>query len=107
MELAPFFKEFARSGKAGKLNYVESTSFMMDIAGHPFQDPSLRISVVAFDMQSGIELEQKLFILVLFIGDKRQQTHLLEAIQCFFQTRQTSNSFNLKALVRKDAALVV
>ena len=79
----------------------------MDIACDPLQNPCLRISVIGFDMQSGIELEQKLFVLVLFISDKWQQTHLLEAIQCFFQTRQTSNSFNLKALVRKDTALVV
>jgi len=58
-------------------------------------------------MQSGIELKQKLFIPVLFISHKRQQTHLPEAIQGFLKTWQTSNGFNLQALVRKDAALVV
>ena len=56
---------------------------MMDIAGHPLQGPSLRISVVSFDVEGGIELQQKLFIPVLFISYKLQQTHLLEAIQRF------------------------
>ena len=56
----------------------------MDIAGHLLQGPSLWISVVSFDVEGGIELQQKLFILVLFISYKLQQTHLLEAIQRFF-----------------------
>ena len=107
MWLVAFFEEFAWSGQAGELNDVKCIGFMVDISGHPLQDPSLRISVVSFYMKSGIELKQKLFIPVLFISHKWQQTHLPEAVQSFLKTWQTSNSFNLKALVREDASLVV
>ena len=107
MELAAFLEEFARSGQAGELNDIKCIGFMMDISGHPLQDPSLRISIVAFDVESGIKLKQKLFVPVLFISHERQQTHLPEAIQGFLKTWQTSNGFNLKALVREDATLVV
>ena len=81
--------------------------FMMDIAGHPLQDPSLRISVVPTDVKCGIELEQQLFIPMLLVGDERQQSNLFEAIQSFFQTGQTSYCFDVKTLMWEDATLIV
>ena len=74
---------------------------------HPLHDPSLRISAVAADVKCGIELEQQLFIPMLLVSNERQQSNFLEAIQSFFQTGQTSYSFNVKALVWEDATLVV
>ena len=45
-----FLEEFTRSGQAGELNDIECIGFVMDIAGHPLQGPSLRISVVSLDV---------------------------------------------------------
>ena len=79
----------------------------MNIAGHPLKDPSLRISVVATNVKSGIKLEQQLFVLVLLVGDEGQQSNLFEAIQSFFQAGQTSYCFGVKTHMREDATLIV
>ena len=59
------------------------------------------------DVKCGIELEQQIFIPVLLVGDKRQQSNLFEAIQSFFQTGQTSYCFDVKTLMWEDATLIV
>ena len=79
----------------------------MNISCHPLQDPSLRISAIPADVKCGIELEQQLFIPMLLVGDKRQQSNLFEAIQSFFQTGQTYYYFNVKTLMWEDATLIV
>ena len=107
MQLTAMLKEIARSGQASELNDVKCIGFVMNISSHPLQDPSLRISAVPADVKCGIELEQQLFIPMLLVSNERQQSNFLEAIQSFFQTGQTSYSFNVKALVWKDATLVV
>ena len=107
MKLTTRLIEIPWSGHASKLNDIKSFGFMMDISRHPLKYPSLRIPVVASDMKTGVELKQQLFIPVLLVGDKWQQSNLFEAIQSFFQTGQTSYCFNVKALVWEDATLVV
>ena len=107
MQLTAMLVEIARSGQTSELNDVKCIGFVMNISGHPLQDPSLRISAVPADVKCGIELEQQLFIPMLLVSDKRQQSNLFEAIQIFFQTGQTSYCFNVKALVWEDATLVV
>ena len=99
--------EIARSGQTSELNDVKCIGFMMNVSGHPLQDPSLRISAILADVKCGIELEQQLFIPMLLVSNERQQSNFLEAIQSFFQTGQTSYGFNVKALVWEDATLVV
>ena len=101
------FIEIARSGQTSELNDIKGFGFMMNIAGHPLKDPSLRISVVATNVKSGIELEHLLFVPVLFVGDERQQSRLFEAIQSFFQARQTSYGFSVKTHMRENATLIV
>ena len=80
---------------------------MVHITCHPLQDPSLRISVIPADVKCGIELEQQLFIPMLLVSDEWQQSNFFETIQSFFQTGQTSYSFNVKTLVGEDATLIV
>ena len=84
MQLTALLEEIARSGKASELNDVKCIGFVMNIAGHPLQDPSLRISVVPTDVECGIELEQQLFIPMLLVSYEWPQSNLLEAIQSFF-----------------------
>ena len=79
----------------------------MNVSCHPLKDPSLRISVIPKDVKCGIELEQQLFIPMLLVSDEQQQSNFFEAIQSFFQTGQTSYSFNVKTLVGEDATLIV
>ena len=107
MQLTALLEEIARSGQASELNDVKCIGFMMNVASHPLQDPSLRISAISADVKCGIELEQQLFIPMLLVSNERQQSNFLEAIQSFFQTGQTSYSFNVKALVWEDATLFV
>ena len=56
VKLTAMLIEIARSGKASELNDVNGFGFMMNVSSHPLQDPSLRISVVPFDVKCGIEL---------------------------------------------------
>ena len=84
MQLTALLEEIARSGQATELNDVKCIGFVMYIAGHPLQDPSLWISIVPTDVECGIELEQQLFIPMLLVSDEWQQANLLEAIQSFF-----------------------
>ena len=107
LKLTARFVEIAGSGQTSELNDIKGFGFMMNISYHPLQDPSLRISVVPADVKCGIELEQQLFIPVLLVGDKRQQSNLFEAIQSFFQTGQTSYGFCVKTLMWEDATLIV
>ena len=79
----------------------------MNVSCHPLQDPSLWISAIPADVKFGIELDQQLFIPMLLVSDERQQSNLLEAIQSFSQTGQTSYCFNVKTLVWEDATLIV
>ena len=81
------FTMFASSGQGSKLNDVLGFDFVVYITCHPLKDPSLRISIVATNVKSGIKLEHQLFIPVLLVGDERQQSRLFEAIQIFFQAR--------------------
>ena len=107
VELAARFIEISRSGQTSELNNIKGFGFVMNISCHPLQDPSLRISVVATYVKCGIKLEQQLFVPVLLVGDKRQQSNLFEAIQSFFQTGQTSYCFGVKTLMWEDATLIV
>ena len=107
MQLTAMLVEIARSGQTSELNDVKCIGFVMNVSGHPLQDPSLRISAIPADVKCGIELEQQLFIPMLLVSYERQQSNFFEAIQSFFQTGQTSYSFNVKALVWEDATLVV
>ena len=56
MQLTAFHEEIARSGQASELNDVKCIGFVMNVASHPLQDPSLRISAVSFDVKCAIEL---------------------------------------------------
>ena len=79
----------------------------MDIAYHPLKDPSLGIPVVATNVKSGIELQQKLFIPMLFISDKPQKANISEAVEGFFQAGQANNGFAVWTHMGKDAPLIV
>ena len=70
MKLATRFKKISRSGQTSELNDIKGFGLVMNIAGHPLKDPSLRIPVVATNMKSGIELEQQFFVSVLLVSDK-------------------------------------
>jgi len=78
--LTALLEEIARSGQASELNDVKCIGFVMNVASHPLQDPSLWISVVPSDVKCGIELKQQLFIPMLFVSNERQQSNFLEAI---------------------------
>jgi hypothetical protein len=56
MQLTALLEEIARSGQASELNDVKCIGFMMNVASHPLQDPSLRISAIPYDVKCGIEL---------------------------------------------------
>ena len=107
MQLTARFVEISGSGQTSELNDVKGFGFVMNVSCHPLQNPSLWTSVVPADVKCGIELEQQLFIPMLLVGDKRQQSNLFEAIQSFFQTGQTNYCFNVKTLVWEDATLIV
>ena len=107
MKLTARFVEIARSGQTSELNDIKGFGFVMNIACHPLKEPSLRVSVVATNMKSGIELEQQFFVPVLLVSDKLQQTRFSEAIQSFFQTGQTSYCFGVKTLMWEDATLII
>ena len=98
---------FAGSGQGSKLNDVLGFSFMVYIAYHPLKDPSLRIPVVASNVQCGIKLQQKLYVLVLFVSYKWQQPNVSEAVQSLLNAWQPSNSITIQTLMRKNPVLVV
>ena len=56
MQLTALLEEIARSGQASELNDVKCIGFVMNVASYPLLDPSLRISVVPFDVKCGIDL---------------------------------------------------
>ena len=99
--------QFTWSGQGSKLNDVLSFGFMMNVTCHPLKDPSLWIPVVASNVQCGIKLQQKLFVLVLFVSYKWQQPNVSEAVQSLLKAWQPSNSITIKTLIRKDVVLVV
>ena len=107
MKLTTRFIKLTWSGQGSKLDYVLSFGFMMYISSHPLKDPCLRIPIVATNVKSGIELQQKLFIPVLLVRDKWQKTNFPETVKGFFKTGQPSNSFTIKAHVLKDSPLIV
>ena len=107
MTLTTRLVELAWSGQGSKLDDVLSFGFMMHITCHPLKDPCLRIPVVAMNVKCGIELQQKLFILVLFVHHKWKKTNIPEAFKRFFKTGQPSNSFTIKTHVRDDSILIV
>ena len=65
------------------------------------------IPVVATNVKSGIELQQKLFIPVLFVSDQLQKASISEKVQSFFQAGQSSYCFGVKTHMREDATLIV
>ena len=65
MKLSTRFKQLTRSGQGSKLNDVMNFGFMMYVTYHPLKDPSLRIPVVASNVQCGIKQQQKLFVPLL------------------------------------------
>ena len=70
VKLTTRLEEFTWNGQASLLNDIKSFGFVMDIACHPLKDPCLRIPVEAANVEGSIELQQKLFIPMLFIGHK-------------------------------------
>ena len=58
-------------------------------------------------MKCGIELQQKLFILVLFVCHELQKTNIPKAVKSFFKTGQPNNSFTIQTHVWKDSLLIV
>ena len=63
--------------------------------------------VVATNVKSSIEPQQKLFIPVLFGSDEFQKTSIPKAVQSFFKTGEPSYSFAIKTHVREDSLLIV
>ena len=80
---------------------------MVYVACHPLKDPCLRIPVVAANVEGGIELQQKLFIPMLLISHKIQQSSITEAVKGFFKAWQSSNGFTVKTHMREDVPLII
>ena len=78
------FIEFTWSGQASKLNEIESFGFMVYVTCHPLKDACLRIPVVAANVESCIELQQKLFIPILLISHKLEKVCISETVEGFF-----------------------
>ena len=56
MKLTTRFIQVTWSGQGSELDDILSFGFVMNVTCHPLKDPSLRIPVVASNMQCGIEL---------------------------------------------------
>ena len=84
MKLTARFVEIARSGQTSELNDIKGFGFVMNIASHPLKDPSLRIPVVAANVEGSIELKEKFFILMFFVSYEAEQTGITKTVKCFF-----------------------
>ena len=79
----------------------------MNITCHPLKDPSLWILVVALNVESSIELQHKLFVLMFLVSHKGQKTNVPKAVKGFLKAWQPSHSITIQTLMRKNSVLVV
>ena len=80
MQLTTRFIELTWSGQGSKLDDILSFGFMVHITCHPLKDPSRRIPIVATDVKSGIGLQLKLLIPMLFVNYELQKASISETV---------------------------